>query len=605
MHDIRRVVLAIGFAGLAATLSTACSGAKDASQALADGMSCTADADCRSAHCNAGLCCASGSCCSTPADCPSSFASASACTDPGPTTTCQGTRREAVCEAYVCGSTTVADDSGCAGAVRSCGAYAPVACTAAADQPAAACATTCTGPADCNAGHACTGGACTLVPTLGQACTGTGQGSCASGLKCENGVCCDAASAVCCSSAAQCANGLACDATTASCFTGCTDGDASRCASPTTTYCAANACVARLGTGAACSTDAECASDVCECFDAACATRKCRTSACGTCEYAASDTSCVGGLGAPTPVPDPTPGECSGTNTCAAGACRKADGQPCATNAECANVCIGTTCAPRAGPGGACDEILDCLAGLTCAGGRCLAPNGTSCTDASQCGSGYCTDGYCCNSACDGAVCEACNLPGLKGTCSAPADDAACGSISCDALNSGCAVYGPITTNRCASVGVCKTATLGTCPPPSYQDSLCPACQKCSSGACVDEALGEDLKNECAAATCTTGTCDGHGACGFVAAGISCADSNACTYGDHCDGAGNCVGTSYTCAGLGYDANCSPACDGTGTCTCDTNYTYPAGQCTTGGFPGTLECDCGTCKRHCVCQPAL
>jgi len=65
--------------------------------------------------------------------------------------------------------------------------------------------------------------------------------------------------------------------------------------------------------------------------------------------------------------------------------------------------------------------------------------------------------------------------------------------------------------------------------------------------------------------TCSNGTCVAKTACcPNDATTVSCNDGLACTFNDHCDGAGHCVGTAITCTS---DACATRACNGTSTCT--------------------------------------
>jgi len=61
-------------------------------------------------------------------------------------------------------------------------------------------------------------------------------------------------------------------------------------------------------------------------------------------------------------------------------------------------------------PGTACgDGFCDGM-------GNCQGSNGTECTDALECISGFCVDGVCCEAACDG-VCSSCAVSGDEGSC--------------------------------------------------------------------------------------------------------------------------------------------------------------------------------------------
>ncbi len=350
---------------------------------------------CQSGHADHGLCCNAGSCCLTPADCPGSFRSAATCNVSGPTTDCQGTRRDATCVGFTCGTVTVEDDSACSALARDCGAFDPVICTSASDQPAATCPTTCFGDGDCKSGYACAGGSCLAITGLGNGCTGTGQGNCAANLKCENAICCGASGSTCCSNAGHCTGGLACDSSSFSCFTSCNDYDSSRCASADA-YCLGNTCYPKFANGTVCSRSEQCSSGVCTCFNADCSDKRCRSSWCGACQIAADDTACGAGLGSPAPISDPKPGQCSGAVACYAGSCKKNDGVSCSSNGECGHVCIGGQCAAVSNAGGPCDTAdgttgnPDCAAGLVCEGGTCRLPLGANCPN------GYCATGLLC-----------------------------------------------------------------------------------------------------------------------------------------------------------------------------------------------------------------
>jgi hypothetical protein len=346
----------------------ACGSSPGTTESRANGQSCgsTGNSSCASDHCDNGFCCAAGNCCGVAGDCPASYRSPAACDDTGPTTTCQGKRRDATCAEGTCATATVDDDSACAGAVRDCTPFRPITCTSAASQPVATCLTACTGNADCAAGYACAGGQCLVKVGMGAACSGAGQGTCNDGLKCENAICCDAAAGTCCTASAQCAGGLACDtATTHACFTTCADNDSSRCASAGS-YCQSNACVAKLAQGAACTAGGQCPAGFCAqgvCCDSACA---------GTCQ-SCNDPANPGGRG--------TCGQASAGTSCS-------DGNACSSGDACdgAGHCAGTP--------------------FSCVGGLCKTStcNGTGCTVVNLTGPACLHCGTCENGVCVGAV---------------------------------------------------------------------------------------------------------------------------------------------------------------------------------------------------------
>jgi hypothetical protein len=159
---------------------------------LPDGSACDENSDCISAHCQNGFCCASGDCCSRGSDCSvADYGEPSRCLS---ATTCQGERRDPVCNAtFQCQTgPVVGDDSGCSGLLASdCGLYPGVFCTAMMSQPpdpASRCAMTCAVDGDCDPGAFCMGGMCRPRGMVGDACTSTAE--CGSGLSCVDGVCC-------------------------------------------------------------------------------------------------------------------------------------------------------------------------------------------------------------------------------------------------------------------------------------------------------------------------------------------------------------------------------------------------------------------------------
>ncbi len=68
---------------------------------------------------------------------------------------------------------------------------------------------------------------------------------------------------------------------------------------------------------------------------------------------------------------------------------------------------------------------------------------GQPCSDDLECLSGFCADGVCCDYACN-SPCEACNLPGVEGTCSRVTDDS---------IEPGCSLDTGCSTNSQGSPG--------------------------------------------------------------------------------------------------------------------------------------------------------
>ena len=432
-------------------------------------------------------------------DCPAELDRESVCSVTSTSTDCQGTRLERRCSDGSCSSVAVDDDSGCLGEEHECpNNFAPIACTGEEDQPVPQCPTTCTpGNGDCLHGFECEAGACVMIAGLGAPCTGSGQGTCESDdLKCESSVCCAAIGPTCCSDAGPCTDGLACDPVLSSCQTACTDYETSACADPAGTYCLGNACVDREANDEPCVHNTACESGVCECFNAACTDRRCRSTFCGLCEVALNGTNCQPGLGDPDAVDDPNPADdCGDTLSCYDGSCAKDNDQSCSSNTECGHVCVEGSCRGASPYGGPCDEDADCESPNQCAtDSTCRKPLGASCDAPGECVDGYCADHVCCNSACDGD-CRDCST------------------------------------------------TPGQCLPNSWEHRDCLECKKCNDGLCVNQSNTEDIKEEC-----LCGLCDGDGSC-VVTPGTDCGDCM------ECDADGNCQ--SYCIAVGGIDATCN------------------------------------------------
>jgi len=82
----------------------------------------------------------------------------------------------------------------------------------------------------------------------------------------------------------------------------------------------------------------------------------------------------------------------------------------------------------------------------------------------------------------------------------------------------------------------------------------CGSCQKCLGGSCVNQVLGEDVKDDCAAYTCTDLVWGLSGSNCYRNSGVTI------TNGD-CDGAGACASVNQSCTGPGSIlASCGSEC---------------------------------------------
>ncbi|MGB8298982.1 MAG: kelch repeat-containing protein [Polyangia bacterium] len=164
-------------------------------------------------------------------------------------------------------------------------------------------------------------------------------------------------------------------------------------------------------------------------------------------------------------------------SNCASGFC--VDGVCCAA-ASCSGACQSCSVA---GKEGTCVQAApgtevpgSCPVTQACDGtGNCKAKNGTACSSASICASGFCTDGVCCEQACDGA-CVSCNQTGRAGKCTAytigsdPESECGAGSDPCRMVCNGAgACDAPQYGTPCGTCAVCDG--YGACAPPD--PSLC------------------------------------------------------------------------------------------------------------------------------------
>lgn len=269
-----------------------------------------------------------------------------------------------------------------------------------------------------------------------------------------------------------------------------------------------------------------------------------------------------------------------------------------------------------------------------------LPPGVVSCTPAQAaviCGDPtLCVDGVCCDTACVGA-CNACNLPGLEGTCSPRPSDAVCRESAgacdspefCDGTNIGCGpdrleVSGVVCRPAADACDVPETCSgfVATCPPDTFagagnpcgdpSDTECDNPDSCDgAGRCVSNA--EPTTVECSEATeecLLPARCDGEGACsggGLAPVGTPCgsAESTSCDAPDSCNSAGQCV-PNYrsvgTACGSGADSICDnpDRCDGAGTC--QPNFEVagaPCGDPTSNACTEADSCDgAGACAAN-------
>jgi len=310
----------------------------------------------------------------------------------------------------------------------------------------------------------------------------------------------------------------------------------------------------KLSNGQTCSQASECDSGFCT--DCVCCNQAC-TDSCVSCNLTNHTGTCT------TITSAEDPPECNDTSTCdASGNCKKKNGQIYATSGACASgfckdgICCDTACTDAcfSCSTGTCTQVTnaddppECNGTSTCdAGGSCVLVGAQSCTQASQCASGFCKDGYCCNTACTDP-CYSC----ITGNCTAvtsAADDPECsGNNTCDATG----VCKKVNGQSCSAAGECVS---GNCADDVCCNEACTtACYSCATGSCTTVTNSTD-DPECT----SSNTCDTTGAC-------KKANSQSCLVASEC-------ASTFCKDAVCCDQSCTYQCQScaTGTCTTVTN----------------------------------
>jgi hypothetical protein len=259
--------------------------------------------------------------------------------------------------------------------------------------------------------------------------------------------------------------------------------------------------VCQGGQGAPCSSASQCTVGTAagQCVDGHC----CTSASCGECQTCAQTGECVAVTNGDDP--DSCASTCNSSGQCV----KAANGESCVGNTDCTSgFCVDTICCDSACTGecascgtgsckplGAgempkkscpaltlCDGISNacpsncqsagCAQGTCSSDGNCKQPNGSICSQATQCESNFCVDGICCGSACD-QVCEQCV--------------GAQGAGICQAIP-----VGQPDTERCDPLVACQQQG-GSCPTSCTDNSQC-----------VQDAYCDTKTNQCAAGGPTT-----------------------------------------------------------------------------------------------------
>jgi len=270
-----------------------------------------------------------------------------------------------------------------------------------------------------------------------------------------------------------------------------------------------------------------------------------------------------------------------------------------------------------------CGGSGDCQAGWTCVQGTCRKADGERCLSDGECARGFCTDGVCCNTRC-GGPCESCDLPGRAGNC----DPVPLGEDP----DGDCDESGPFscgTTGACSGFRTCSLASSVTvCDPARCLDdrTAAPADRCDGQGTCIDSGTTDCGSYGCdplAGACRTSCTTDGDCQPGFVCTGSQCrkASGQDCGAGSECasgfcvDGfccRDRCGGTCESCALAGREGFCDPIPEGTdpdGECPSDSLSTCGrtgecSGQRTCALYPSGTECRGSVCVNSVTSDPS-
>lgn len=451
-----------------------------------DGEPCDEASDCISEHCSNGFCCADGTCCDDVESCPGYPGVVTTCDN---TTTCQGTRGEALCDDHQCTTAAgIADDSACDADIESdtCGFFLSIFCTGEEDQPIPRCPPTCDADEDCDDVAHCD---IVCVPDLADGNPCDEDSDCIS-AHCNNNICCTVGD--CChrpddcddySSEPVCDTMSTCQGTRDAAV--CVDymcgteedvdddsacrGEALDCGLYPSVHCSGAIsqtpplCLTRCTSDAECDDEAHCDLETCipdldhgnwcdeasDCISGYCDNHFCCDSGVcchsdddcpfddfGTESICSSPTTCQGERRDP---------ECSDESECEVGdivgddsGCEGIESSSCGTypGIQCTDAEVQPVDQEGLCPD-SCVADRDCDLGAHCVDRACVTGGGRGdpCERTADCsGALRCVDGVCCDGACEGD-CVACDVAGHLGTCTAIADgedpDNECGGIDC------------------------------------------------------------------------------------------------------------------------------------------------------------------------------
>lgn len=205
--------------------------------------------------------------------------------------------------------------------------------------------------------------------------------------------------------------------------------------------------------------------------------------------------------------------------------------------------------------------------------------NGTSCSLAAQCASGFCVDGVCCDAACT-STCQACTTAkkgaGANGVCGPIATDTDPDNECTDQGATSCG-----TNGSCNGAAGCKLYVSGTncgatCTGSSVQPKTCDGAGTCMTSGTPTSCSPYNCANGMCNSMCTTSadcangfSCVGGMCQGLLGNGAQCTMNANCQSGFCVDGVccnTACTSTCQACSaskkGAGADGTCGPVSTG-------------------------------------------
>jgi hypothetical protein len=286
-----------------------------------------------------------------------------------------------------------------------------------------------------------------------------------------------------------------------------------------------------------------------------------------------------------TPTPPPDASADTGHDSTPAGSDAPADLADAAPDAAPASDAADAPIAPPSDAADAPIDIADIADTADAANADTAAalPLGHACSANADCASGHCATGVCCDQACTGP-CAQCSL---AGACQMPADDSACGTITCPA-DTACRDFdSSIQGNRCKSLGQCKASgdCLFTDKPKGtfcgYYDVTFLEAQFCDgSGTCAGPTVLCGSSGECPV---NPGVC---------CSGTTCTVDETCSssFRVRCDEAADCAAGQVCCLLIGIGggtAQCATSCTSSGATSAMQVCKLGTGECLTGTCSGS------------------